>query len=72
MGLLVFLSAPSISTHAPAGGATHRVIVFLYNAVISTHAPAGGATGTGKVSVMLETKFLLTPLREGRQLASAV
>ena len=33
-----------ISTHAPAGGATWRVVLQLIYGIISTHAPAGGAT----------------------------
>ena len=56
-----------ISTHAPAGGATHRpkpLPSFL--SYISTHAPAGGATFCKNGSVMLPFSFLLTPLREGR------
>ena len=39
-------SAPPISTHAPAGGATHCGLrVLCDHGHISTHAPAGGATG---------------------------
>ena len=34
----------SISTHAPAGGATYERIYFFNIWRISTHAPAGGAT----------------------------
>ena len=34
----------AISTHAPAGGATWRVVLQLIYGIISTHAPAGGAT----------------------------
>ena len=55
-----------ISTHAPAGGATqdHRGKGGRRYS-ISTHAPAGGATrSTSRTS--RRTKFLLTPLREGR------
>ena len=33
---------------------------------ISTHAPAGGATDSGCKRTITKTKFLLTPLREGR------
>ena len=36
--------AESISTHAPAGGATCLVVEKVCNGQISTHAPAGGAT----------------------------
>ena len=34
----------SISTHAPAGGATYRLETEFLSHQISTHAPAGGAT----------------------------
>ena len=34
--------------------------------LISTHAPAGGATAALHVPAAFLTKFLLTPLREGR------
>ena len=58
----------SISTHAPAGGAT---IVFLDGHLagrdISTHAPAGGATVAMTSIFATSVLFLLTPLREGRQ-----
>ena len=57
----------SISTHAPAGGAT---IVFLDGHLagrdISTHAPAGGATDVERRVMAAPELFLLTPLREGR------
>ena len=57
----------SISTHAPAGGAT---IVFLDGHLagrdISTHAPAGGATTPIDAGISRVFRFLLTPLREGR------
>ena len=35
--------------------------------MISTHAPAGGATSSHEVLSCRRIKFLLTPLREGRQ-----
>ena len=35
---------------------------------ISTHAPAGGATHTGQRLAHGFVQFLLTPLREGRQM----
>ena len=55
-----------ISTHAPAGGATGRSRpACLMGSRISTHAPAGGATGRDR-STRRQTRFLLTPLREGR------
>ena len=58
----------TISTHAPAGGATRAGVSRREVQVrISTHAPAGGATGYGRRRVRTNTKFLLTPLREGRQ-----
>ena len=34
---------------------------------ISTHAPAGGATTAGTTKNSSTSRFLLTPLREGRQ-----
>ena len=59
--------AESISTHAPAGGATEGGGKITDHAVlISTHAPAGGATASTSESQNINTKFLLTPLREGR------
>ena len=60
----------SISTHAPAGGATISGIVFYAEEKISTHAPAGGATDTQERFPALLEAFLLTPLREGRRLMS--
>ena len=57
-----------ISTHAPAGGATGfswlEGTIRLY---ISTHAPAGGATKSSARSRSARSRFLLTPLREGRR-----
>ena len=41
-----------ISTHAPAGGATHTVGRTTPEALISTHAPAGGATKFGGIPCM--------------------
>ena len=37
--------AATISTHAPAGGATRKIDSVNQGLCISTHAPAGGATG---------------------------
>ena len=45
-------SAPPISTHAPAGGATAVALERRERADISTHAPAGGATAIFHKSVM--------------------
>ena len=36
--------AALISTHAPAGGATGKLLRIFVGFLISTHAPAGGAT----------------------------
>ena len=59
-------SSSSISTHAPAGGATPVARVRWLNLrSISTHAPAGGAT-RACVIIFVPVAFLLTPLREGR------
>ena len=61
------MEVKTISTHAPAGGATGSLGARCSSLIISTHAPAGGATkivivyGRGK-------SFLLTPLREGRRM----
>ena len=56
----------SISTHAPAGGATAIRRSAIGISSISTHAPAGGAT-VGRLSLDEAWRiFLLTPLREGR------
>ena len=38
--------------------------------MISTHAPAGGATVANNYTGSLPYLFLLTPLREGRQIAA--
>ena len=56
-----------ISTHAPAGGATTGVDLVEGTIEISTHAPAGGATAVALIQRELQTRFLLTPLREGRR-----
>ena len=63
-----FLGRRHISTHAPAGGATSKVLhIDLCDLVnISTHAPAGGATCTLPSVTHTVGRFLLTPLREGR------
>ena len=55
-----------ISTHAPAGGATADELAALHRCFISTHAPAGGATRHSLSRVKSWSRFLLTPLREGR------
>ena len=60
-------SLRSISTHAPAGGATRAAgFIRSRHGVISTHAPAGGATSRSGRSCRSRSAFLLTPLREGR------
>ena len=56
-----------ISTHAPAGGATGFRHDKRARFIISTHAPAGGATCAKRGARLRSTRFLLTPLREGRQ-----
>ena len=55
-----------ISTHAPAGGATGFRHDKRARFIISTHAPAGGATCAKRGARLRSTRFLLTPLREGR------
>ena len=57
----------TISTHAPAGGATNYGRSAEYGKIISTHAPAGGATNAS-YGARMAFLFLLTPLREGRRL----
>ena len=56
---------PSISIHAPAGGATQKLRDIFVAGTISIHAPAGGATDGLRLhrSAYL---FQFTPLREGR------
>ena len=61
-----------ISTHAPAGGATVAYLRKHSGGGISTHAPAGGATGSSWPTATRTSKFLLTPLREGRPEKSAL
>ena len=57
----------TISTHAPAGGATHMAPGMInFENLISTHAPAGGATRIVGFDIARISLFLLTPLREGR------
>ena len=56
----------SISTHAPAGGATLLRLRNRQARHISTHAPAGGATTPAGLFLHIQEVFLLTPLREGR------
>ena len=56
----------TISTHAPAGGATPEQCHYRRLCYISTHAPAGGATSSLFAVLIGGTSFLLTPLREGR------
>ena len=51
----------------PCGRGDAAVISDLPSHVISTHAPAGGATELAG-ALGFEQKFLLTPLREGRQI----
>ena len=58
-------AAISISTHAPAGGATGQEPLIVRRMMISTHAPAGGATVVIDPNTQ-SVVFLLTPLREGR------
>ena len=65
--ILKVYEAKDISTHAPAGGATHRKLLPVRPYYISTHAPAGGATGRVYPAEKYKYAFLLTPLREGRR-----
>ena len=61
-----------ISTHAPAGGATAKPGYGVQGHHISTHAPAGGATSPEDAASRSAPLFLLTPLREGRQIVYTV
>ena len=61
-----FLREYTISTHAPAGGATNTAKPSSRTKTISTHAPAGGATLPQMDAAAEIGVFLLTPLREGR------
>ena len=62
----------SISTHAPAGGATGDTARYRLDIPISTHAPAGGATALRSTTSGIVSIFLLTPLREGRRNCTAL
>ena len=64
----IFAAVASISTHAPAGGATNDCDLLARRCRISTHAPAGGATASESAKTEDDAQFLLTPLREGRLL----
>ena len=61
-------SATSNFYSRPCGRGDQHVYSFLPVCKISTHAPAGGATPFGHKKIRLCGLFLLTPLREGRQL----
>ena len=57
----------TISTHAPARGATTMPTICSKKVFfISTHAPARGATPFSRI-INVPPLFLLTPLREGRR-----
>ena len=60
-------SAPriSISTHAPAGGATSGIEPIFSLSYISTHAPAGGATDMDAVSKYRWSDFYSRPCGRG-------
>ena len=52
----------------PCGRGDFIPVNYHYTAKISTHAPAGGATETLSLPCFIRSTFLLTPLREGRQI----
>ena len=54
-----------ISTHAPAGGATLRLVAFGRDGVISTHAPAGGATCQAHILPRRSAHFYSRPCGRG-------
>ena len=55
----------TISTHAPAGGATGLIHKADIDIVISTHAPAGGATRPGERGVDDGKNFYSRPCGRG-------
>ena len=56
----------SISTHAPAGGATKGANEMIIDLIlISTHAPAGGATQDSYVRCMGKKHFYSRPCGRG-------
>ena len=61
----------SISTHAPAGGATAWTAKTDWAVTISTHAPAGGATTTGPRRATLSCYFYSRPCGRGDARAAA-
>ena len=58
-------SSASISTHAPAGGATCAPTKEVQGFVISTHAPAGGATENRALRSALTSNFYSRPCGRG-------
>ena len=55
----------AISTHAPAGGATRRLIHVRLVTNISTHAPAGGATLASTQTSDKSSNFYSRPCGRG-------
>ena len=58
-------NARTISTHAPAGGATRGAGAYLTDRLISTHAPAGGATAGNQRKGEQHTNFYSRPCGRG-------
>ena len=60
------LTMTSISTHAPAGGATGGYMAEgLGQGFISTHAPAGGATRSRIITSAISSHFYSRPCGRG-------
>ncbi len=57
---------PSVSTYAPAGGATKPITPFQTYDRVSIHAPAGGAT-QNRINDLDNKRFQSTRLREARR-----
>ena len=65
---MIFLpvaAVTSISTHAPAGGATSQAETYRRQIQISTHAPAGGATKSRMLSLPSASNFYSRPCGRG-------
>ena len=65
------LKHQQVSTHAPTRGATYGVAALSSTPSVSTHAPTRGATGDAE-TILNATMFQLTPLHEGRPIATRV
>ena len=64
-----FRDAGIISTHAPAGGATRKATRRATPEAYFYSRPCGRGDNAPSPATGLQSKFLLTPLREGRPVA---